>query len=291
MDGRKAAAVFIDLENFYFSLTNTYGLSYDEASSACIAITDSTLELLEKRHDVIIRQAFADWSNLSEVKKELQKMGVRIIDVLSTEYKNSADIELSLAVQEVILTRPDIETVAILAGDRDYMPVALRARERGKTLYFIGFRETLSGDLKKLVGEGNYFYADPSTYKITGEAETGIGQHVTKEVMETSDFTEEEGKALQAAIDAFDQYKEKFGSVKLGAFLVDRLAKALPELSHLERKKVFQSLVERNILLTEMREIAVPEGAGDVNKFTVFRVNEEHPAVKNMRKRMQDREG
>lgn len=290
MEGRKLAAVFIDLENFYYSLTNTYGLTYDGATSACVGIVGNALEKIEnKKTDVIIRQAFADWSNLSEVKNELQRMGVRVVDVLSTEYKNSADIELSLAVQEVVLTRQDIGTIAILAGDRDYMPVALRVRERGKSLFFIGFRETLSGDIKKLVGEGYYFYADPVSFEIYDEMESkrrGPAARTTS----VEELSNEELKAAEAAIGAFDEYREKFGSVKLGAFLVDRLAKALPELSHLQRKQVFQSLVEKGVLETQMRESAVPGGMGESEKFAVFIVREDSSLVKTIRKmNQQDR--
>jgi len=285
MEDRKLAAVFIDLENFYYSLTNTFNMSYDEASTACVSIVGNALEKLsEKNCEVIIRQAFADWSNLSEVKKELQKMGVRIIDVLSTEYKNSADIELSLAVQEVVLTRPDINVIMILAGDRDYMPVALRAMERGRTLYFVGFKETLSGDIKKLVGQGYYFYAEPRSYKIYEERESV--RKTSGEEGGVEELTAEELKAAEAALRAYDEYKDKFGSVKLGAFLVDRLAKALPELSHLQRKQVFQSLVEKGVLETQLRETVVPGGMGDTEKFAVFVVREDSNIVKMLRKKI-----
>ena len=90
---------------------------------------------------------------MQDPKKELQRLGIRIIDILSTEYKNSADIELSLAAQETILTRGDVDTIVIFAGDRDYMPIANRARESGKNLHFVGFEKSLSGDLKRLVGK------------------------------------------------------------------------------------------------------------------------------------------
>ncbi len=70
-------------------------------------------------------------------------MGIRAIDVLSNVHKNSADIELSLAVKEVILIRADIRTIVVFAGDRDYMPTALRVRERGRRLHFVGFEVSL----------------------------------------------------------------------------------------------------------------------------------------------------
>ena len=114
MQGKELAAVFIDFENFYFSLTNLYEMTYGDAGEVVVALIASQLDKLRsEKGEFIIRQAFADWSAFQGPKKELQKIGIRIVDVLSTEYKNSADIELSLAVLETILTRQDIGTIVI----------------------------------------------------------------------------------------------------------------------------------------------------------------------------------
>ena len=127
--------MFIDFQNFFYSLTNLYEMPYEDAGDVAVGLVASQLEKLKSQYgEIIIRQAFGDWSAMQDPKKELQRLGIRIIDILSTEYKNSADIELSLAAQETILTRDDVDTIVIFAGDRDYMPIANRARESGKKL-------------------------------------------------------------------------------------------------------------------------------------------------------------
>jgi uncharacterized LabA/DUF88 family protein len=287
MTDRKLAAVFIDFENFYYSLTNLYGLSYDEANQSAISLIGKQIdELKEKIGEFIIRQAFADWSELAEPKKELQKMGIRVVDVLSNLHKNSADIELSLSVQEVVLTRSDIDVIVIFAGDRDYMPIALRTRERGKLLYLVGFEGSLSGDLKKLVGEGNYSYLVPERDAYKTEGKTISSQPQTQVVLEKNEINLEgldsdQIKAAIVAIEAWDTYKERFGSVKLSGFLVDRLAKALPNLDHLQRKGVFNKLEEENILWTEVKD----SWYGD-ESFAVFKINEDSKQVIYLREKM-----
>ena len=170
LEQKRLAAVFIDFENIYYSLTNTYRMTYPEANEASVSLIAKAFDgLREKVGEFKIRQAFADWSHLQEPKKELQLKGIRIVDVLATQYKNSTDIELSLAAQEVGLTRKDINTIVIFAGDRDYMLIVNRIREMGKDLYIVGMKGTLSGDLKKLVGEANYSYLDIDNYSLVSE--------------------------------------------------------------------------------------------------------------------------
>lgn len=285
MSERKLAAAFIDFENFYFSLTNLYELTYRDAGEVIVSLIASKLDQLkEEIGEFIIRQAFADWSTFQESKKELQRIGIRIFDFLSTEYKNSADIELSLAVLETVITRDDIDTIVIFAGDRDYMPVALRARERGRNLHFVGFEKSLSGDVKSLVGEANYSYVVPegaSNGKKSKGASKAVGEKETALVIEGLD--ENEVKGATAAIKAYDKYEDRFGCVKVSVFLVEGLAEALPELEHFQRKQVFSSLVDSDVVKTSQK---IPESVdlfGRVMPYAVFVPNEDHEAVKAIR--------
>lgn len=287
---RRLSAAFIDFENFYYSLTNLYELPYEDAGELAVSLIMSHLDKLKERYgEFIIRRAYANWEYLQGPKKELQKLGIRIDDVLSTEYKNSADIELSLSVQETILTRNDIDTIVIFAGDRDYMPVANRVREHARTLHFVGFEKSLSGDLKHLVGESNYSYTNPE--KIPSQNKQFIdssGKEQKGPIQSLDGLPSVQLKAAKAAIGSFDRYKEKFGSVKVSIFLVDGLSKALPDLDHFERKQVFSSLVQMGILKTEKKMPEFPDPFGNMIYFTVFTVNEDNVVVKSLRKHQKE---
>lgn len=284
MKDKKLAAAFIDFENFYFSLTNLYEMAHQDAGEVVVALIASQLDKLSNSHgEFVIRQAFADWSSFPGIKKELQRMGIRIIDVLSTAYKNSADIELSLAVLETIITRPEIEVVVIFAGDRDYMPVALRARERGRSLFFVGFEKSLSGDVKSLVGKSSYSYVDLGELSVGRNNDDMVETNTARSTPAVEGLTPDEVKAAMAAIMAFDQYRGRFGCVKVSIFLVEGLPKALPELDHFRRKQIFSALVSKGIIVTEQKkpENFDPELGG--YPYTVFSVNENNEAVKKIR--------
>ena len=288
MSNRPLAAVFIDFENFYFSLTNLYEMTHRDAGEIVISLIAAELDRLSsQKGEFIIKQAFADWSTFQGPKKELQRIGIRIIDVLSTEYKNSADIELSLAVLETVITRDDIDTIVIFAGDRDYMPVALRAMERGRSLHFVGFERSLSGDIKSLVGKANYSYVSvEATSENTQNGKIVNDSDMQETELSIEGLTSVEIKAATAAVQAFDQYEVRFGCVKVSVFLVEGLANALPELEHIQRKKVFGSLIEKEVIRTQQRMADYPDALGNILPYTVFLVNEDSSVVKAVRANM-----
>ena len=285
MNDKKLSALFIDFENFYFSLTNLYEMTHQDAGEIVVGLIASQLEKLgNKLGEFVIREAFADWASFPGIKKELQRMGIRIIDVLSTSYKNSADIELSLSVLETIITRPEIEVIVIFAGDRDYMPVALRARERGRSLFFVGFEKSLSGDVKSLVGKSNYLYVYPNdVVDSRSNAEKLVEVDTVRSSLNVKGLTPDEVKAAKAAIRAFNQYKSRFGCVKVSVFLVEGLPKALPDQDHSQRKQLFGKLVEKGIVLLEQRTPQNHDPDFVSLPFTVFMINEDNEAVKTIR--------
>jgi hypothetical protein len=59
---------------------------------------------------------------------------------------------------------------------------------------------------------------------------------------------------------------------------VDKLAKALPEKSHLERKDIFSQLVEKDLI--KLKTESDRHGAD----FTVFNINKKSPVVRDTKK-------
>jgi uncharacterized LabA/DUF88 family protein len=276
------AALLIDFDNIYVSLVNDYGHSRSKAQSKTIIIIGKALLHVENELGLtpIIREAIADWSMYPDVPNELYTMGVRVAHIKSTVGKNSADIELSLRLQEIMLTRPDIDVLIVLAGDRDYLPVAQRVHENGKRIVFCSFERCLSGDIKMLVGKKNYWFINPETNEMVTDKEQKKKTRATKSKKRTTkpELDDYSKKALRAAIRAEEEYGPRFGSVRLSGFLVDKLAKALPEKSHLERKDIFSQLVERDLI--KLKTESDRHGAD----FTVFNINKKSPVVRNIKK-------
>ncbi len=158
-------ALFVDFENILYEVAKRDELvgteNLDGAPSA--EASDLTLQLLTRlvarfergdEHNILVRRAYADWEALGATGNQtaLQLMSIKPEPVLAKPGKNSADLELSLDAQEVLLTRTDIGGIIIVSGDRDYIPIVRRLKERGKQVYVVGMGQASSGDLRASVG-------------------------------------------------------------------------------------------------------------------------------------------
>jgi pyruvate/2-oxoglutarate dehydrogenase complex dihydrolipoamide acyltransferase (E2) component len=86
-------------------------------------------------------------------------MGVDTRNVLGTDHKNAADMQLCIDALEVLYTRPDIGTFVLVAGDRDYIPVLQHLRRQARQVKVVGFRESVSGDLLLMLGQEHFIDA------------------------------------------------------------------------------------------------------------------------------------
>ena len=154
------AAVFIDFENVYYFLKNHFHDPPD-LNDICLDIVRSLREKLSATGlDSLISYAYADFERLATAPQgALYLMGVSTRNVLGTDHKNAADMQLCIDALEVMYTRPDIGTFVLVAGDRDYIPVLQHLRRQARQVLVAGFRESVSGDLLQNIGAAQFIDA------------------------------------------------------------------------------------------------------------------------------------
>ena len=154
------AAVFIDFENVYYFLKNHFHDPPD-LNDICLDIVRTLREQLSaKGLDSLISYAYADFERLATAPQgALYLMGVSTRNVLGTDHKNAADMQLCIDALEVMYTRPDIGTFVLVAGDRDYIPVLQHLRRQARQVLVAGFRESVSGDLLQNIGSAQFIDA------------------------------------------------------------------------------------------------------------------------------------
>ncbi|GAA3988951.1 NYN domain-containing protein [Hymenobacter antarcticus] len=154
------AAVFIDFENVYYFLKNHFHDPPD-LNDICLDIVRTLREQLgAKGLDSLISYAYADFERLATAPQgALYLMGVSTRNVLGTDHKNAADMQLCIDALEVMYTRPDIGTFVLVAGDRDYIPVLQHLRRQARQVLVAGFRESVSGDLLQNIGAAQFIDA------------------------------------------------------------------------------------------------------------------------------------
>lgn len=155
------AAVFIDFENVYYFLKNHY-LDPQDPHDYALDLVRSLRDTLKRELglDSLVLYAYADFDRLpSGPQGPLYLMGVDTRNVLGTDHKNAADMQLCIDALEVLYTRPDIGTFVLVAGDRDYIPVLQHLRRQARQVKVVGFRESVSGDLLLMLGQEHFLDA------------------------------------------------------------------------------------------------------------------------------------
>ncbi|RZK28737.1 MAG: NYN domain-containing protein, partial [Hymenobacter sp.] len=155
------AAVFIDFENVYYFLKNHY-LDPQDPHDYALDLVRALRDTLKRELglDSLVLYAYADFDRLpTGPQGPLYLMGVDTRNVLGTDHKNAADMQLCIDALEVLYTRPDIGTFVLVAGDRDYIPVLQHLRRQARQVKVVGFRESVSGDLLLMLGQEHFLDA------------------------------------------------------------------------------------------------------------------------------------
>ncbi|QKG56911.1 NYN domain-containing protein [Hymenobacter sp. BRD128] len=155
------AAVFIDFENVYYFLKNHYLDPHDPHDYA-LDLVRALRDALKRELglDSLVLNAYADFDKIpTGPQGPLYLMGVSTRNVLGTDHKNAADMQLCIDALEVLYTRPAIGTFVLVAGDRDYIPVLQHLRRQARQVKVVGFRESVSGDLLQMLGQEHFIDA------------------------------------------------------------------------------------------------------------------------------------
>ena len=132
-------AVFIDFENIYYSSLNNYG---EEPDLTIIR------NLCEKKGGIASIQAFGDWVRFNEQINSLQTSGIQpVFTPLSRAEKSSADTYICVYAMKLLMQNQNINTVILVSGDRDFIPLLNELRSLGKNSFLMGVPGSISRDL------------------------------------------------------------------------------------------------------------------------------------------------
>lgn len=142
-------AVFIDFENLYYSSLNNYG---EEPDLMLIR------NLCEKKGGIASIQAFGDWVRFNENINSLQTSGIQpVFTPLSRAEKSSADTFICVYAMKLFMQNENINTLILVSGDRDFIPLLNELRSLGKSTFLMGVPGSISRDLVN-VADGEIEY-------------------------------------------------------------------------------------------------------------------------------------
>lgn len=159
----ESAGIFIDYENIHYYLSSEFD-NPPEIAGYCFEIIRSLKNTYETNSGLSanIMNAYADFERIgSGALSNLYLMGILTKNVLGTEHKNAADMQMCIDILETMYNRKDVNHYMIVAGDRDYIPVIQHLKRQGKKIKVAAFRKSISGDLLEIIGENAFIELEP----------------------------------------------------------------------------------------------------------------------------------
>ena len=143
-------AVFVDYDNVAIGAEDARYGSFD---------AQLVLERLLEKGNVIVKKAYADWSDYEKAKKPMHEAAFELVEIPKTSYsgKNSADIRLVVDALDLCHAKPHVDLVAIVSGDSDFSPLVSKLRENGKIVVGVGVKNSTSNLLVENCDEFIYY--------------------------------------------------------------------------------------------------------------------------------------
>jgi uncharacterized LabA/DUF88 family protein len=152
MDDEARIALFLDYENLAIGAReNLGGVSFDVRPIA---------DALAERGRVVVRRAYADWSNFDEDRRMLTRSHVELIEMpqrMGVSRKNAADIKMAVDAIELAFVREYMSTFVVCTGDSDFTPLVYKLRELNKSVIGVGVRASTSALLPPACDEFLYY--------------------------------------------------------------------------------------------------------------------------------------
>jgi uncharacterized protein (TIGR00288 family) len=143
-------ALFLDYENLAIGARENLGVNFDVRPIA---------DALAERGRVVVRRAYADWSNFDEDRRMLTRSHVELIEMpqrMDAVRKNAADIKMAVDTVELAFDRAYLSTFVVCTGDSDFTPLVYKLRELNKSVIGVGVRASTSAMLPPACDEFLY---------------------------------------------------------------------------------------------------------------------------------------
>lgn len=272
--------LLIDYQNLYYYLKGRF----DDANPGehlADFLQNVRGYFADEGNPVAVARAYADFSGLDDhtrhVQRALYLLGVEPVFVPSTMHRNTTDLQVCIDALDLHVQRPELNTVVIVSGDRDYIPLIQALQQRGKDVVLIAFREHLSARLFEFVETGDQLDAEQF---LTEQARDSLREDPHSEDKPELQTTFSEAADLPFPIDyealrVIEEFFGQYDEVYLTP-LLRKLSEVLGELEEHDPKSLIGDLEDCGAVRLERRR-------GMPYDYTVLIVNREHPAVREVK--------
>jgi len=163
-------ALFVDVDNIVICAQNA-GLPFN---------IGWIIERVRQEGPLMTSKAYADWSAiaLGPFLRDFQRYAIELVQLgttgprIANEHKNTADIQLAVDALEMVMSPVRPRTVAIVSGDRDFVPLVQKLKRYGTRLIGIGVEGTVSPVLAQACD--SFIFYDDLVPSAPEEAQTPV---------------------------------------------------------------------------------------------------------------------
>ena len=158
-------AVYWDFENIHAAVYENSGEQVEpyreifwKAQPEAVSIA-AIMEYISSEGTVCLNRAYANWEPMRKYARRLQEWSVDLIQLFPAgkSAKNGADIRLSIDIIEDMARLPHIDTIVLIAGDSDFIPVVRKIREKGRRVIGIAEQKSTNPNLVKCCHEFKFY--------------------------------------------------------------------------------------------------------------------------------------
>ena len=138
--GGNRVALFIDVDNVLI-LSQNSGLPFH---------LPLIIDRVRQQGSIMSSKAYADWTSslLRPFMGDFRASAIELVQLLTTasarEHKNTADIQLAVDALEMVFSPVRPDTIVIVGGDRDYVPLVQKLKRYGVFVMGIGVEAGVS---------------------------------------------------------------------------------------------------------------------------------------------------
>jgi uncharacterized protein (TIGR00288 family) len=143
----RSVALYWDFENLHASLAEerepgVYSATNRFKLQEPLVDVKAVVEFAASFGPIAIDRAFCNWQFFGRYREALMQNAIDLVQLFPPggAAKNGADIRLCLDAMEDVTRFPHLETIVIVSGDSDFMPVAHKIKAAGRKLVGIGTR-------------------------------------------------------------------------------------------------------------------------------------------------------
>ena len=286
----RRAAVFVDYDNLFLHLYERMG----SRSRPDDVITEVVQELKryllqEYRTSTAVVAAYADFSEMhgngQRIQRGLYLHGIEPRFVPGAMQRNAAEIQLCLDAAETLYNRQDIDTIAIVTGDRPYLPLVQHCNRSGSRALIATFSPPSSAGQSSPVDDDVFLPAinllgDTTRRSLSSPRPMHRPAPPPPPAPRKSpvDYMEIEHPGARRALQIIDEHFGQYPEIYLTP-LLRKLSELLDD-DRYDPKSLISELESAGAVWLEKRR-------GFPYDYTVLLIDTQHPDVQELRQRSQ----